>query len=129
MVRDPLHNREQAIGRAAVHAATGRSRSAWFRLLDDAGGRGWDRTEVVARLVEEGVNPWWADVLAERYGEALVRPAHSTPSNSLNSSPRDTRDAKRDGQRDAQRDGQRDAQRDGQPCGQRDGQRDAPEPR
>lgn len=58
----------EAVGEDSVVAATGRPRTEWFALLDDAGAVGWQHKQIAAWLVDaHGVDGWWAQSVTVAY--------------------------------------------------------------
>lgn len=75
MVKDPLRRHgvrrhDTVIGADAVLRATGSRRDEWFTLLDEQQAAAGDHPSIVARLAEEGVDPWWAHSVAVGYEQA-----------------------------------------------------------
>ena len=66
---------KHAISDAAVREKTGKSRDAWFRLLDDAGAADLPHPDIVKRLRGElGLrNHWWAQTICVEYERARGR--------------------------------------------------------
>ena len=54
----------------SVAGKTGRTWSAWFKLLDKAGARKMSHKEIVAVLAAEDVSPWWAQSITVTYEQA-----------------------------------------------------------
>ena len=64
----------------AVRHATGRTWHAWFRLIDQAGGRTMSHPEIVAVLHKRHVGPWWQQMVAVGYERARgLRRPHQRP--------------------------------------------------
>ncbi|CAN5733094.1 hypothetical protein BH23GEM8_BH23GEM8_08620 [soil metagenome] len=65
----------------AVQRATGRVKSEWFRILDDAGAATLSHREIVALLGrEEGVSGWWQQMITVAYEKARqLRRTHERP--------------------------------------------------
>lgn len=62
---------EQTVGAEAVQARTGRSRDAWYALLDEAGAQRWSHADIARWLVEQhAVDGWWAQSIAVGYEQA-----------------------------------------------------------
>ncbi len=56
------------VGDEAVQAATGRGWEQWFELLDDAGALQWSHKQMVAFLVQQGLDkPWWQQMVSSTY--------------------------------------------------------------
>lgn len=55
------------ISAAAVHKATGKTWPEWLALLDAAGARKMSHKEIVAILAENGVGPWWQQMVTVGY--------------------------------------------------------------
>ncbi len=70
MVKDPIRRHEATVGAEAVLRSTGRSREAWFALLDDAGATSWKHGPIASWLVEQGVDGWWAQSITVGYEQA-----------------------------------------------------------
>jgi len=51
----------------AVKAKTGKVWSEWFRILDKAGAKKMQHTEITTVLHDEGVGPWWGQMVAVAY--------------------------------------------------------------
>ena len=64
----------QQVGDDAVVAATGRPREEWFAVLDAARAAAatapWPHPQIVAVLVERGVDDWWAQSITIAYEQA-----------------------------------------------------------
>ena len=59
------------IGDEAVQRATGKGWNEWFKLIDAAGGKKWDHKQIVAYLSDEqGVGPWWQQMVTVGYERA-----------------------------------------------------------
>jgi hypothetical protein len=65
----------------AVKAKTGKTWSAWFKLLDAAGAKKMSHREIVAHLVEKhSVGPWWQQMITVTYEQARgLRDKHEKP--------------------------------------------------
>ena len=65
----------------AVAAKTGKTWSAWFAVLDRAGGRKMTHREIVAVLAKaHRVGPWWQQMVAVSYEQAKgLRARHEKP--------------------------------------------------
>jgi uncharacterized protein YndB with AHSA1/START domain len=65
----------------SVSAATGKTWSEWFSLLNAAGARNWTHQQIVAHLHEQhGVGPWWQQMVTVQYErEAGLRDKHQRP--------------------------------------------------
>ena len=76
MVKDPIRSHESTVGADAVLQRTGRSRDAWFALLDDAGAVAWKHGPIASWLTDQGVDGWWAQSITVGYEQArgLRRP-------------------------------------------------------
>ncbi|MGR0318359.1 hypothetical protein [Agromyces sp. ZXT2-3] len=60
-----------AVGDASVREATGRERTEWFDLLDEAGAGEWTHAATAAWLAgEQGVDPWWSQHLTVAYEQS-----------------------------------------------------------
>lgn len=57
----------------AVAARTGKTWSAWFEILDAAGGSGLERREIITLLGEHDVGPVWRAMVASGYERHLGR--------------------------------------------------------
>jgi hypothetical protein len=51
----------------AVKAATGKVWAEWFKILDRAGAKKMTHQEITAVLHEQGVGPWWGQMVAVGY--------------------------------------------------------------
>ncbi len=68
------------VGDAAVRAATGRSWTQWFRLIDAAGGRRMDHPGIVAVVGRNGLRPWWQQMVTVANERARgLRERYQTP--------------------------------------------------
>lgn len=66
-----IRGQEQQVGDERLEAATGRSRAAWYTLLDDAGAREWDHAHIARWLGgEHDVDAWWAQSVTVGYEQA-----------------------------------------------------------
>ena len=54
----------------AVKERTGKIWAEWFEILDQAGARKWDHKAITAFLHQEGVGPWWGQMIAVPYEHA-----------------------------------------------------------
>jgi uncharacterized protein YndB with AHSA1/START domain len=65
----------------SVASATGKTWSAWFRLLDTAGAKEMTHQEITRHLSEKhGVPPWWTQMVAVTYEQARgLRDKHEKP--------------------------------------------------
>lgn len=70
MVKDPIRSHEAVVGAEALLRATGQSREAWFARLDEAGATSWTHGPIASWLVEQGVDPWWAQSVTVGYEQA-----------------------------------------------------------
>ncbi|WP_136707801.1 hypothetical protein [Agromyces sp. H66] len=67
----PVGGSADGVGDETVVGATGRERSEWFALLDDAGAVDWRHKDIAAWLSgEQGVDAWWAQHLTVAYEQA-----------------------------------------------------------
>lgn len=61
-------SQEQQVGDDRIAAATGRSRSEWYTLLDEVGARAWDHARIARWLGgEHDVDGWWAQSVTVGY--------------------------------------------------------------
>ncbi len=65
----------------AVQAKTGKTWKEWFAILDKAGAKKLSHQEIVKYLhTEQGVGPWWQQMLTVTYEEARgLRERHQKP--------------------------------------------------
>lgn len=65
----------------AVKAKTGRGWNEWFKLLDQAGARRWNHTQIAAHLYDKLRCPgWWNQMVAVGYEQARgMREKHQKP--------------------------------------------------
>jgi uncharacterized protein YndB with AHSA1/START domain len=65
----------------AIERATGRARSEWFRILDDAGAATLSHREIVALLGrEDGISGWWQQMITVAYEKSRqLRRTHERP--------------------------------------------------
>ncbi|MGH7178365.1 MAG: SRPBCC domain-containing protein [Tepidisphaeraceae bacterium] len=72
---------DPGIGDDAVRAATGRSWSRWFKLLDAQGAREMDHKGIVKIVSGEfGVGPWWQQMVTVAYEQSRgLRELHQRP--------------------------------------------------
>lgn len=54
----------------AVLDATGRHPDEWFAFLDAQQATGWSHTAIARWLVDNGVDPWWAQGITVRYEQS-----------------------------------------------------------
>ncbi len=54
----------------SVLAKTGRRKAEWFAILDKAGAKNMTHPEIVAILSENGVGPWWRQMVTVVYEQA-----------------------------------------------------------
>jgi hypothetical protein len=73
---------EPKIRSEAVEKATGKGWDAWFKILDDAGGKKMDHKQIVAHLGDHyGVKPWWIQMVTVTYEQSRgLRKLHEKPS-------------------------------------------------
>jgi len=66
---------------AAVHARTGKTWAEWFKILDAAGARKLNHTQIATCLFDEHKVPgWWAQMVAVTYEQAHgMRAKHEQP--------------------------------------------------
>jgi uncharacterized protein YndB with AHSA1/START domain len=65
---------------ATVEAKTGKTWGAWFKHLDAAGAKKMTHKEIAAHLSENGVGPWWTQMVAVTYEQARgLRDKHQKP--------------------------------------------------
>lgn len=66
---------------AAVKAKTGKTWSAWFKVLDAAGAKRMTHQEIVALVSKKhGVGPWWQQMVTVTYEQARgLREKHQKP--------------------------------------------------
>jgi len=67
---------------AAVEARTGKNWSEWFTILDKAGARKMNHTEMASYLYERhGLDGWWAQMVSVTYEQDRgIRDRHQKPS-------------------------------------------------
>jgi hypothetical protein len=73
--------RKTGVGDAAVQAATGRTWTEWFALLDAAGSQALDHKGIVARVaaMEPAPSGWWCQMVTVGYEQARgKRQLHET---------------------------------------------------
>ena len=64
----------------AVQARTGKTWAQWYKTLDEAGAKDLDHPAIVALLHEQGVGPWWEQMVAVSYEQARgLREVHQKP--------------------------------------------------
>ena len=67
----PVGSSSEGISDDAVMGATGRARSEWYTMLDDAGAATWRHKDIATWLAgEHGVDAWWAPHLTVAYEQA-----------------------------------------------------------
>lgn len=67
----PVGSSAEGISDDAVREATGRPRSEWYAMLDDAEAATWRHKEIASWLADEhGVDAWWAQHLTVAYEQA-----------------------------------------------------------
>ena len=70
-----------AISDATVQAKTGQTWEAWFRVLDDAGGRQMDHKGIISYLeTNHGFSGWWEQMVAARRQNAGALAIRRSPS-------------------------------------------------
>ena len=62
--------KSSGISDEAVLAKTGRRKDDWFALLDAAGAQKLKHPEIAAILSENGVGPWWRQMVTVAYEQA-----------------------------------------------------------
>ncbi|MBA8990899.1 hypothetical protein FHW23_002164 [Curtobacterium pusillum] len=60
MTDGTVRSHTQGMGADRVLAATGRSPDDWYELIDGIGGRTIGHPAIATWLVDQGVEPWWA---------------------------------------------------------------------
>lgn len=72
---------KEKIGDAALKAKTGKTWREWYAILDKAGARKMNHTEIAAHLYEkEKVPGWWCQMVAVGYEQARgLRQKHERP--------------------------------------------------
>jgi uncharacterized protein YndB with AHSA1/START domain len=64
----------------AVETKTGKTWAGWFKHLDTAGAKKMMHREIAAHLSENGVGPWWTQMVAVSYEQARgLRDKHEKP--------------------------------------------------
>jgi uncharacterized protein YndB with AHSA1/START domain len=64
----------------AVESRTGKTWAGWFKHLDAAGAKKMTHQEIAAHLSEDGVEPWWTQMVAVTYEQARgLRDKHQKP--------------------------------------------------
>jgi len=65
---------------AAVASKTGKTWPNWFKHLDAAGAKKMTHQQIAAHLRENGVGPWWTQMVAVTYEQARgLRDKHQKP--------------------------------------------------
>lgn len=61
---------EDSMGPEKMRAATGRDHEGWRAVLVEAGATGWSHGQTATWLVEQGVDPWWAQGITVDFEQA-----------------------------------------------------------
>lgn len=61
---------EDGLRAETMRAATGRDHEGWRALLAEAGAESWTHRKTAAWLVEQGVDPWWAQGITVDFEQA-----------------------------------------------------------